>query len=99
MPFGFNTAVAAPGEGLFDPPATFETLSNRGLVIHGSPATVNRKLEALLNELPVDYFWIFIYNHMPQHAYMCSLELLTDKVWPNFTDKIGAGSNLQRSAG
>ena len=67
--------------------------------IHGSPATVNRTLEALLKELPVDYFWMFIYNHMPRQACMRSLELLTDKVWPNFTDKIGAASNLHRSAG
>ena len=99
VPFGFNAAVAAPGEGPFDLPATFETLSERGLVIHGSVDTVNRKLEALLKALPVDYFWMFIYNHMPQDACMRSLELLTEKVWPNFTDKIGAGATRQRSAG
>ena len=99
VPFGFNAAVAAPGEGPFDPPACFETLSERGLVIHGSVDTVNRKLEALLKALPVDYFWMFIYNHMPQDACMRSLELLTEKVWPNFTDKIGVGAQRQRSAG
>jgi hypothetical protein len=32
---------------------------------------------------------MFIYNHMPHAATMRSLELLTEKVWPNFTDKIG----------
>ncbi|MCP5199924.1 MAG: LLM class flavin-dependent oxidoreductase [Gammaproteobacteria bacterium] len=99
VPFGFNAAVARPGEGPWDMPATFETASERGLVIHGSPDTVNRKIEALLKELPVDYFWMFIYNHMPQKACMKSLELVTEKVWPHFTDSIGAAAGLQKSAG
>ena len=90
VPFGFNAAVAKPGEGPFDMPATFETISERGLVIHGSPDTVNRKLEKLLGDFPVDYFWMFIYNHMPLDKCMKSLELMTNKVWPNFTDKIHA---------
>lgn len=89
VPFGFNAAVAKPGEGPFDMPATFETISERGLVIHGSPDTVNRKLEALLGRFPVDYFWMFIYNHMPHDKCMKSLELMTEKVWPNFTDRVG----------
>jgi len=97
VPFGFNAAIAKHGEGPFDLPATFESLSERGLVIHGSPDTVNRKLEALFKQLPVDYFWMFIYNHMPHAACMRSLELLTEKVWPNHTDKIRA-SGTQRIA-
>ena len=97
VPFGFNAALAAPGEGPFDVPATFEAMSERGLLIHGSPDTVNRKIEDLLKHLPVDYFWMFIYNHMPHAACMRSLELITEKVWPNFTDKIQA-SNTQRVA-
>ena len=79
-------------EGPFDMPPTFETLSDRGLVIHGSPDTVKRKLEKLFKELPVDYFWMFIYNHMPHAQGMKSLELLTEKVWPEFTDTIGNGA-------
>lgn len=90
VPFGFNAAVATPGEGPWDMPATFETISERGLVIHGSPDTVNRKLEKLLGDFPVDYFWMFIYNHMPHDKCMKSLELMTNKVWPNFTVNIGA---------
>lgn len=88
VPFGFNAAVAKEGEGPFDMPATFETMSERGLVIHGSPDTVNRKLEKLFNDFPVEYFWNFIYNHAPQDKIMRSLELLTEKVWPNFTDTV-----------
>ena len=97
VPFGFSAAVAGPGEGPFDMPATFETLSERGLVIHGSPDTVNRKLEKLFKQLPVDYFWMFIYNHMPHDACMTSLELMTEKVWPNHTETIKA-SNTSRVA-
>ena len=96
-PFGFNAAIAAPGEGPWDNPATFETISEAGLVIHGSPDTVNRKIEALLKELPVDYFWMFIYNHVPHNQLMRSIELLTEKVWPNHTDKI-VGPNSQRAS-
>ncbi len=99
VPFGFNAAVARPGEGPWDMPATFETASERGLVIHGSPDTVNRKIEALLKELPVDYFWMFVYNHMPHRDCMKSLELVTEKVWPNFTDKVGSAAGGARSAG
>lgn len=100
VPFGFNAAIAGPGEGPWDPPATFEGLDEAGLVIHGSPSTINRKIEALLKELPVDYLWMFIYNHMPHAALMRSIELLTNEVWPNFTDKIKpAGGKKVASAG
>ena len=98
VPFGFNAAICGPGEGPFDLPATFESLSERGLVIWGSPDTVNRKLEKLLQQLPVDYFWMFIYNHMPHDACMKSLELLTEKVWPNFTDKIKPSNTMRVAA-
>jgi alkanesulfonate monooxygenase SsuD/methylene tetrahydromethanopterin reductase-like flavin-dependent oxidoreductase (luciferase family) len=88
-PFGFNAAIAAPGEGPFDVPATFEATDERGLVIYGSPDTVNRKLEKLFDQFPVDYFWNFTYNGLlPQKAAMRSFELQTEKVWPNFTNKI-----------
>ncbi|MEM7469535.1 MAG: LLM class flavin-dependent oxidoreductase [Pseudomonadota bacterium] len=96
-PFGFNAAIAAPGQGPWDPPSTFEAISEAGLVIHGTPDTVNRKLEKLFKELPVDYFWMFLYNHMPHTALMRSIELLTEKVWPNHTDKI-IGPNTQRAS-
>ena len=53
--------------------------------------------ETLFQQLPVDYFWMFIYNHMPHKYCMKSLELMTEKVWPNHTDKIIA-SNASRVA-
>jgi alkanesulfonate monooxygenase SsuD/methylene tetrahydromethanopterin reductase-like flavin-dependent oxidoreductase (luciferase family) len=88
-PFGFNAAVANPGEGAFDVPNNFETMAERGLVIHGSPDTVCRKLERLFELLPAEYFWLFTYNGLvPQPQMMRHLELLTAKVLPHFTDSV-----------
>jgi len=89
QPFGFNAAVANPGESPFDVPNNFETMVERGLIIYGSPDTVKRKFEVLFKELPCDYFWLFTYNGLvPQHQMMRHYELLTEQVLPHFTDKI-----------
>ena len=88
-PFGFNAAIARPGENYKDVPNTFESMCERGLTICGSPDTVSRKLEQLFKDLPAEYFWAYIYNELvPQKAAMRTLELLTTKVLPRFTDKI-----------
>jgi alkanesulfonate monooxygenase SsuD/methylene tetrahydromethanopterin reductase-like flavin-dependent oxidoreductase (luciferase family) len=88
-PFGFNAAIARPGENYKDVPNTFESMVDRGLTICGSPDTVSRKLEQLFKDLPAEYFWAYIYNELvPQKAAMRTLELLTTKVLPRFTDKI-----------
>ncbi len=89
QPFGFNAAVARQGENPFSVPNNFETIEERGLVICGSPDTVNRKLEKLFEDLPCDYFWLFTYNGLiPQNKMMRHFELLTEKVLPNFTDRV-----------
>lgn len=89
QPFGFNGAVANPGESPFDVPNDFKTMEERGLVICGSPDTVKRKLEKLFKDLPCEYFWLFNYNGLVSNENMLhSLELLTEKVFPHFTDKI-----------
>jgi alkanesulfonate monooxygenase SsuD/methylene tetrahydromethanopterin reductase-like flavin-dependent oxidoreductase (luciferase family) len=88
-PFGFNAAIARPGENYKDVPNTFESMCERGLTICGSPDTVSRKLERLFKDLPAEYFWAYIYNELvPQKAAMRTLELLTTKVLPRFADKI-----------
>ena len=70
-------------------PNTFESMVERGLTICGSPDTVNRKFEAIFKKLPAEYFWLYTYNELVPHKnVMHSFELLTDKVLPNFTDKI-----------
>ena len=61
----------------------------RGLTICGSPDTVSRKFEAIFKNLPAEYFWLYTYNELvPHKACMRNFELLTEKVLPNFTDKI-----------
>lgn len=88
-PFGFNAALMRPGENYNNIPNTFESMVERGLTIAGSPDTVCRKLEALFKELPAEYFWNFFYNELiPQKAAMRCHELLTEKVYPNFTDRV-----------
>lgn len=88
-PFGFQAALARPGEDPNSIPATFEMMVERGLTIAGSPDTVNRKLDKLFKELPAEYFFNFNYNELlPQKAAMRSLELLTKQVYPNFSDTI-----------
>lgn len=88
-PFGFNAAIARPGENYKEVPNTFESMVERGLTICGSPDTVSRKLEKLFKDLPAEYFWVYLYNELvPQKAALRTLELLTTKVLPRFTDKI-----------
>lgn len=89
QPFGFQAALARKGEDPNSIPATFESMIERGLTIAGSPDTVNRALEKLFKELPAEYFFNYQYNELvPQKAAMRSHELLTTKVYPNFTDAI-----------
>lgn len=89
QPFGFNAALAKTGEDPFALPRNFEIMEERGLTICGSPDTVTRKLEALLEDLPAEYLWLFTYTQLvPQPAMMRHFELLTEKVLPNITDKI-----------
>ena len=91
QPFGFNAAIALPGEDPMTVKNDLDSLVERGLVIYGSPDTVKRKLEALFKELPVHYFWMMSYNELlPQKPMMRHLELMTKHVWPHFTDKIKA---------
>ena len=88
-PFGFNAALMRRGEDPATIPNTFESMIERGLTIAGSPDTVNRTLEVLFKKFPAEFFWNYIYNEMlPHKASMRSHELLTEKVWPNFTDKV-----------
>lgn len=88
-PFGFQAALMKPGEDYKTIPATFEMMVERGLTIAGSPDTVNRKLDKLFKELPAEYFFNFFYNELlPQKQAMRCHELLTTKVYPNFSDTI-----------
>jgi alkanesulfonate monooxygenase SsuD/methylene tetrahydromethanopterin reductase-like flavin-dependent oxidoreductase (luciferase family) len=88
--WGFNAVLARKDEDPARIPASAQSLIDRGMLIVGSPATVCRQLEKLLHDAPVEYLWLFMQNEsIPQAKLMRSLELMTTKVWPHFTDTIG----------
>jgi alkanesulfonate monooxygenase SsuD/methylene tetrahydromethanopterin reductase-like flavin-dependent oxidoreductase (luciferase family) len=88
--WGFNAVLAREGEDPARIPVSAKSLIDTQMLIHGSPSTVCRKIEALLRYAPVEYFWLFMQNEsIPQAKLMRSIELMTTKVWPNFTDTIG----------
>ena len=88
--WGFNATLARKDEDPSRIPASAQTLIDRGMLLAGSPSTVCRQLEQLLHDAPVEYLWLFMQNEsIPQAKLMRSLELMTTKVWPNFTDTIG----------
>lgn len=95
--FGFNAVLAKQGEDWRDIPSTIPEFIKRGILFCGSPDTVNRQLEAALKTMPIDYLWLFTPNELlPQQMMMKHLDLMTRKVLPNFTDKIGP--NIHRKA-
>jgi hypothetical protein len=82
--------LAREGEDPARIPVSAKSLIDTQMLIHGSPSTVCRKIEALRRYAPVEYFWLFMQNEsIPQAKLMRSIELMTTKVWPNFTDTIG----------
>lgn len=98
--FGFNAVLAAPGEDYRQIQASVPELIRRGMLFCGSPDTVNRQLEAALEFMPVEYLWLFTSNELlPQEKLMKSLHLMSTKVLPNFTDKIGPRIHPARAAG
>jgi alkanesulfonate monooxygenase SsuD/methylene tetrahydromethanopterin reductase-like flavin-dependent oxidoreductase (luciferase family) len=93
--WGFNAVIAQNGEDPARIPTTAQSLIDRGMLIVGSPSTVCKQIETVLNYAPVEYFWLFMQNEsIPQNKLMRSLELMTTKVWPNFTDVIGKARPL-----
>lgn len=88
--FGFNAVMAKKDEDYTTIPSAVPEFIRRGILFCGSPDTVNRQLEAALKTMPLEYLWLFTANELlEQKKMMRNLELMTEKVFPNFTDKIG----------
>ena len=88
--FGFNAVMAKKGEDYNTIPAAVEEFIKRGILFCGSSDTVNRQLEAALKIAPVEYLWLFTPNELlAQPKMMRCLELMSTKVFPNFTDRVG----------
>lgn len=83
-PFHFGDALIDPETG--ERP-TVPEMMEQGLMLVGSPDTVTRQIEAMLNYLPVQ--WIFAWQYIgliPHDKLMRSLELFATKVLPRFSD-------------
>jgi hypothetical protein len=76
---GEEGPVPTPGEHLAD------RLMKSGLLIAGTVDDVKRKLEQLLNEVPLDYLvWLFHWGLIPRGEALEQLELFATKVMPEF---------------
>jgi alkanesulfonate monooxygenase SsuD/methylene tetrahydromethanopterin reductase-like flavin-dependent oxidoreductase (luciferase family) len=81
-PFGFDRVLAEPGR---TSPLTPQEMLDRSLILVGSPDTVSRQLERLLESTPITWLFACIYNGLiPHHKVMRSLELFATKVLPRF---------------
>lgn len=87
--FGFNAVLARPDEDWKTIPSTIDEYIEREILFCGTPDTVCRQMENTLSYMPCEYLWLFTGNELlPQKHLMRSMELMTEKVLPHFTDKI-----------
>lgn len=78
-PFGFDRGLAHPDTG------EASSLTDSGLALVGSVDTVSRQLEVLLERLPVDWLFAWMYIGLTPHdRIMRTLEDLATKVLPRF---------------
>jgi hypothetical protein len=71
--------VPKPGEHLAD------RLAESGILIGGTVDDVKRKIDALLKEIPFDYFvWLFHWGMIPKDEALPMLELFATEIMPEF---------------
>ena len=86
-PFGFDRALREPGREV---PLTPQEMLERSLVLAGTPDSVSRQLERLLEQTPVRWLFAWTYNGLvPHDKIMRSLELFATKVLPRFAGVSG----------
>ncbi|MGB2693696.1 MAG: LLM class flavin-dependent oxidoreductase, partial [Dehalococcoidia bacterium] len=83
-PFGFWRGFTEPGrEEMLSVPELME----RGLILVGSPDTVSKQMERMLDGTPIRWLFAWTYNGLvPHNKLMRSLELFATKVLPRFHD-------------
>ncbi len=93
--FGFTAVLARDGEDWRKIPLTMDELIEREILYCGTPDQVCRQMEKTLSYMPCEHLWLFTGNELlPQRMLMKSMELMTEKVLPHFTNTIKT-SNLQ----
>ena len=81
-PFGFDRVLREPGR---EAQLTPQELLDHSLILVGSPETVTRQMEQLLQQTPVKWLFAWTYNGLiPHPKLMRSLELFATKVMPRF---------------
>jgi alkanesulfonate monooxygenase SsuD/methylene tetrahydromethanopterin reductase-like flavin-dependent oxidoreductase (luciferase family) len=86
-PFGFDRVLREPGR---EAPLTPHEMLDRSLVLAGTPDSVSRQLERLLEQTPVRWLFAWTYNGLvPHDKIMRSLELFATKVLPRFAGAPG----------
>ena len=81
-PFGFDRVLREPGS---DAPPTPQQLLDNAMILVGTPDTVSRQMETLLQQTPVRWLFAWTYNGLvPHEKLMRSLELFSTKVLPRF---------------
>ena len=86
-PFGFDRVLREPGREV---PLTPQEMLDRSLILAGTPDSVSRQLERLLQQTPVRWLFAWTYNGLvPHDKIMRSLEPLATKVLPRFAGTSG----------
>tara|TARA_R110002110_G_scaffold413729_1_gene641551 strand:+ start:31860 stop:33083 length:1224 start_codon:yes stop_codon:yes gene_type:complete len=93
--FGFTAVLARGDEDWRTIPLNMDELIEREILFCGTPDQVCRQMEKTFKYMPCEHLWLFTGNELlPQHMLMKSMDLMTEKVLPNFTSTVKA-SNLQ----
>ncbi len=93
--FGFTAVLARDGEDWRKIPLTMDSLIEREILYCGTPDQVIRQMEKTFSYMPCEHLWLFTGNELlPQSMLMKSMELMTEKVLPHFTNTVKP-SNLQ----
>ncbi|MDZ4279041.1 MAG: LLM class flavin-dependent oxidoreductase [Dehalococcoidia bacterium] len=81
-PFGFWRGYTEPGrEGMLTP----EELKERGLLLVGTPDSVSKQVERMMEGTPIKWLFAWTYNGLiPHDKILRSLELFSTKVLPRF---------------
>jgi len=84
-PFGFWRGYTEPGRTEMLTP---QELMERGLILVGTPDSVSRQVETMLQGTPVKWLFAWTYNGLvPHDKILRSLELFATKVLPRFRNE------------